>query len=50
LGAENSKNIHERTKILLTNIVIFGIKNACYMKKEKELWDSLSIIESYLGE
>ena len=32
LGAETCKNIHERTKILLTNIVIFGIKNACYMQ------------------
>ena len=50
LGAELGKNIHERTKILLINTLIFGIKSACYMKKEKELWDSLSIIESYLGE
>ena len=37
-----SKNIMERTKILLINTLIFGIKSAYMANKEKELWDSVS--------
>ena len=48
--AQTCKNLHERTKILLISTLIFGIKNAFIANKEKELWDSIPKIESYLGE
>jgi len=40
--AKLGRIFRKELKILLTNALIFGTKNACIKNKEKESWDSLS--------